>query len=72
MTASALSQTSTPTISGTAQWHRGSTAISGATAQAYEHRSSDRGWKLRVVVTGSKSGYTSVSKTSAWTATVTR
>ena len=57
------------------QWYRVSstgtaTAISGATASKYVATSADRGYRMRVRVTGSKSGYTSVAKTSALTAAV--
>jgi murein DD-endopeptidase MepM/ murein hydrolase activator NlpD len=54
----------------TYQWYRGSNAISGATGTTYVIKSSDRGWRLKVVVTGSKPGYTTVKKTSASTSKV--
>jgi murein DD-endopeptidase MepM/ murein hydrolase activator NlpD len=56
----------------TYQWYRGSSAISGATSQTYVIKSGDRGYRLKVVVTGSKPGYTTVKKTSASTSTVKR
>ncbi|WP_433674923.1 hypothetical protein [Microbacterium gorillae] len=52
------------------QWKRDGVAISGATAQTYRLTAADAGHKITVTVTGSKSGYKSVSKTSAATATV--
>jgi hypothetical protein len=52
------------------QWYRGATAISGATATTYKVQSADVGSTLKVAVTGSKTGYASVTKTSATTATV--
>ncbi|MEA5115990.1 MAG: FlgD immunoglobulin-like domain containing protein [Propionicimonas sp.] len=47
------------------QWLRDGAAISGATAQTYRVTATDVGRKLSVRVTGSKTGYPSVSKTSA-------
>lgn len=46
------------------QWTRNGTAIAGATAITYQVQSDDAGKKLAVTVTGSKSGYPTVSKTS--------
>ena len=59
------------------QWYRvsstgTSTAITGATASKYVATSADRGYRMKVRVTGSKSGYTSVAKMSAVTAAVAR
>lgn len=59
--------------SGTAftyQWFAGGTAISGATNSTYTLGSSQKGKTISVKVTGSKSGYTSVSKMSNATAKV--
>ncbi|NQX12282.1 hypothetical protein HQQ80_11645 [Microbacteriaceae bacterium VKM Ac-2855] len=47
------------------QWKRNGTAISGATAATYTLVAADAGTAISVSVTGSKSGYTSATKTSA-------
>ncbi|MCI1748295.1 MAG: hypothetical protein LKI24_09480 [Acidipropionibacterium sp.] len=47
------------------QWLRDGKAISGATASTYKIAIADRGHKLSVKVTGSKSGYLTTAKTSA-------
>ncbi|WKK72568.1 hypothetical protein Q0F99_06415 [Rathayibacter oskolensis] len=47
------------------QWKRNGTAISGATATTYTLVAADSGAAITVAVTGSKSGYTAVTKTSA-------
>lgn len=47
------------------QWYRGSTKISGATKRTYTPTTADNGTTVKVKVTGSKSGYTSKSLTSA-------
>ena len=57
------------------QWYRvsstgTSTAISGATQATYPVKSGDVGYKVKVKVTGSKPGFTSVSKYSALTSAV--
>ena len=58
------------------QWYRRSASgktskISGATKQDYKVKPSDRGYRLRVSISGSAPGYTSVKeKVSAWTAKV--
>lgn len=52
------------------QWYRGSSKISGATKSSYKLTSKDKGKKIKVTVTGSKSGYLSVGKTSKSTGTV--
>ncbi|RLP74134.1 hypothetical protein D9V32_13915 [Mycetocola tolaasinivorans] len=52
------------------QWKRGGTAISGATGKTYRVTSADGGKTLTVTVTGSRAGYTSVSRTSSATAKV--
>src|SRR5699024_1056255 len=52
------------------QWKRGGSNISGATAATYKVTNSDVGSKITVAVTGSKSGYTTVTKTSAATVAV--
>lgn len=52
------------------QWQRNGTPIVGATALSYTLTTLDIGAALAVVVTGSKPGYVTVSKTSALTGTV--
>ncbi|WP_062205982.1 carboxypeptidase-like regulatory domain-containing protein [Demequina salsinemoris] len=47
------------------QWYRDGSKISGATARTYKLTTADRGHKITVKVTGKKSGYTTVTKTSA-------
>lgn len=52
------------------QWFRSGATISGATASTYKLTSTDVGKTITVRVTGSKSGYMTVAKTSAATAAV--
>ena len=52
------------------QWKANGTAISGATSSTLVIPASAKGKKITVTVTGSKTGYTTVSKTSASSATV--
>ncbi|MDF1489569.1 hypothetical protein [Tessaracoccus caeni] len=52
------------------QWYRDGKKISKATKSTYTLTSSDKGTKITVKVTGKKSGYTSVTKTSKKTASV--
>lgn len=52
------------------QWKRSGTAISGATKATYKLTKSDKGKKITVTVTGTKTGYASVSKTSKSTSSV--
>jgi len=52
------------------QWLRGSQPIAGATGASYTAVAADQGARLRVTVTGSRTGYTTASRTSAATATV--
>lgn len=47
------------------QWYVSGKAVAGATKSTYTVRSADRGKTVKVKVTGSKSGYTTVTKTSA-------
>jgi hypothetical protein len=54
------------------QWYRGSTAISGATSSTYTLTTASLGKTLKVKVTGSKAGYTSVALTSAATSAVVK
>ncbi len=51
----------------TFQWYRSHVAIFGATASTYKVRPGDVGRTITVKVTGSKSGYTSSSRTSTGT-----
>lgn len=52
------------------QWLRDGAAIKGATAKSYTIVAADAGKRISVKVTGSATGYTSTSKTSAATAKV--
>ena len=54
----------------TYQWYRSGTAISGATASTYKLTSTDQGKAITVTVTGKRSGYPDVAKTSSATAAV--
>lgn len=54
------------------QWLRSGKAISKATKSKYVLVSADKGKKISIKVTGSKRGYTTVSKTSAATKAVAR
>ncbi|NYI47564.1 Zn-dependent metalloprotease [Nocardioides aromaticivorans] len=47
------------------QWLRDGRAISGATASTYVIRRTDKGHRIAVRITGSRTGYTSVARTSA-------
>lgn len=52
------------------QWYRSGSKISGATKSSYKLTSKDKAKKITVKVTGTKSGYLSVTKTSKSTAAV--
>jgi hypothetical protein len=52
------------------QWKADGTALSGATASTYKPTSATLGKRITVTVTGSKTGYTAASRTSAATAAV--
>ncbi|KUM36593.1 hypothetical protein AR689_14625 [Arthrobacter sp. EpRS71] len=54
----------------TYQWYRSGAAIAGATAKNYKLVSADQADSIRVRVTGTKAGYTTVAKYSAVTALV--
>jgi hypothetical protein len=60
----------------TYQWYRSRsghvTRIAQATSAGYTVQGGDAGYKLKVVVTGTKAGYTSVSKASVFTAKVAK
>jgi hypothetical protein len=60
----------TPAAGFAYSWLRGDTAISGATNATYVVTTADLGAQLSVKVTGTKSGYTTASVTSASTAAV--
>lgn len=47
------------------RWYRNGAAITGATAATYKLTTTDRGTSITVVVTGTKSGYLTVSRKSA-------
>ena len=53
------------------QWLRNGVAIKGATGASYKLTASDAGKKISVRITGTKLGYSSATRTSAQTATVT-
>lgn len=55
----------------TTQWLRNGAAIKGATGTTYKLTSADVGKKISVRVTGTKSGYSTASRTSGQTAAVT-
>ena len=57
-------------VTKTVQWFAGSTPIDGATSNTYSIQQSDLGKRISVRVTGSKLGYTALSKTSAKTTVV--
>ncbi|MDF1489795.1 FlgD immunoglobulin-like domain containing protein [Tessaracoccus caeni] len=52
------------------QWYRNGSKIKGATKSTYKLAKADKGKKITVKVTGKKSGYTSVTKTSKSTSKV--
>ncbi|KQO98619.1 hypothetical protein [Leifsonia sp. Leaf264] len=56
----------------TYQWYRGSSKISGATGRTYKLVTADGGTTVKVAVVGSKSGYTSLTRTSASTSTIVK
>jgi peptidoglycan hydrolase-like protein with peptidoglycan-binding domain len=52
------------------QWYRGTTAIAGATGASYQLQAADYKAKIKVIVTGAKSGYYSAVRTSVQTSAV--
>ncbi len=58
-------------VTRTYQWYRGSTRIKGATTSTYKLTKASKGHRMTVRVTGRKSGYTTLSKTSPATRPVT-
>lgn len=69
LTARTGSWSPTPTTV-TYRWLRDGTAISGATRSTYTLTNADRGKRIQVTVTGSRSGYDAASRTSSRTASV--
>jgi hypothetical protein len=61
-----------PADSITYRWKRNGVGISGATARTYKLTDADLGKKITLVVVVKRSGYTTVTRTSAATATVTK
>lgn len=54
------------------QWYVGSKAVSGQTGKTYRPGASRAGKKIRVKITGSRSGYVTSSRYSPYTATIKR
>ena len=54
------------------QWYRSGTAVVGATGASYTPDAGDLGRTITVKVTGSKTGYTTISRVSTGTATLGR
>ncbi|MGJ9404188.1 S8 family serine peptidase [Arthrobacter sp. KK5.5] len=54
------------------QWYRSGVAIPGATSQSYRLAGADAGKRMGVRVTGTKTGYNTLSRLSAATATVAK
>ena len=52
------------------QWYRSGVAITGGTSSTFALTTLDRGKTMTVRVTGAKTGYTSVAKTSAATTAI--
>jgi len=52
------------------RWYRGSSKISGATRSSYKLTSKDKGKTIKVTVTGTRTGYVTVVKTSKSTSKV--
>ncbi|MDM7855310.1 hypothetical protein [Cellulomonas alba] len=59
-----------PTATFHYQWKRNGQAISGATHSTYKLAKADHGAKITVAVTGTRSGYTTKTRTSASTTTI--
>lgn len=71
-TLKATAGTWAPTASLRYQWKRNGVSIAGATASSYRLTSSDFGKKLTVTVVGSRTAYTTTTRTSGSTATVAK
>lgn len=69
-TLSASVGTWTSSTSFSYQWRANGTSIKGATSRTYKVASAHTGKRISVVVTGRKSGHTTLTRTSASTATV--
>jgi hypothetical protein len=54
----------------TYQWYESGKVIPGATASTYKLASAQKGKAIQVKVTGKKTGYATISKTSAATAKI--
>ncbi|GAA3677907.1 hypothetical protein GCM10023081_15210 [Arthrobacter ginkgonis] len=54
------------------QWYRAGKPITGATKSTYSLAAADAGQRITVKVTGTKSGYTTLSRTSASTAAIAK
>jgi hypothetical protein len=52
------------------QWYRENTSISGATSSSYVVQAADAGYKIRLQVTGVRSGLTSVSRSTPYSNTI--
>jgi hypothetical protein len=52
------------------QWFRGNSSISGATSSSYVVQAADAGYQIRLQVTGSRSGLTSVSRSTPYSNTI--
>ncbi|MGC4174962.1 hypothetical protein [Demequina sp.] len=63
-TLTAIRGTWSPTASYSYQWYRSGTKITGATAKTYKLSSKDKGKKITVKVTGKRTGYLTVTRTS--------
>ena len=70
LTAKAGTWSPKPTLS--YQWYAGSSKIKGATKSTFKVTSKQKGKKITVKVTATKSGYQTVTKTSKATAKVTK
>ncbi|CAG7599682.1 hypothetical protein ACFPZL_05340 [Leucobacter soli] len=54
------------------RWYRNGKTIGGATKSSYTLKSKDAGKKIKVKVTGKKSGYATTSRTSSYTAKIAK
>ena len=64
-TLTAIRGTWSPTATYSYQWYRSGVKITGATHKTYKLTSSDKGKQIKVKVTGKRTGYLTVTKTSA-------
>ncbi|WP_420112662.1 hypothetical protein [Pseudactinotalea sp.] len=70
MTLRVVPETWSPSATLRYQWRVDGKAVPGATSSTYKVRTADRGKRITVTVTASRSGYTTASQTSAATARV--